>query len=239
MREKVKPYLPALLKFNELVAGFKLMIPIVVKLPPIDRANYFNDGYDSLLRGLYHRPKKIPFGVVRAIDELKAFCDAVTVGWRLWPDYSTGLYMMIDYLAEDTRIDDIKRIEPTFLLTLKEIASNEAWNNFMAAQILPSQAKKILIRFKKATNTVENEGKAVGQLDNLEKDLVSMMLGLKMRPEYGKNKICDGLDCVEIELTPGEFPHCGKCKQAVYHSKECQVKAWKAGHKKACKKQTE
>ena len=41
------------------------------------------------------------------------------------------------------------------------------------------------------------------------------------------------------DVQPGEkFKQCSKCKAQWYCSKECQVKAWKAGHKKDCKRTT-
>ena len=39
------------------------------------------------------------------------------------------------------------------------------------------------------------------------------------------------------DVQPGEkFKQCSKCKAGWYCSKECQVEAWKAGHKKDCKR---
>jgi len=41
------------------------------------------------------------------------------------------------------------------------------------------------------------------------------------------------------EVKAGEkFKQCSKCRAQWYCSKECQVEAWKAGHKKDCKRAT-
>ena len=38
-------------------------------------------------------------------------------------------------------------------------------------------------------------------------------------------------------VQPGEtFKQCTKCKAQWYCSKECQIEAWRAGHKKDCKR---
>ena len=41
------------------------------------------------------------------------------------------------------------------------------------------------------------------------------------------------------DVQPGEkFKQCSRCRAQWYCSKECQVEAWKAGHKKDCKRAT-
>ena len=45
-------------------------------------------------------------------------------------------------------------------------------------------------------------------------------------------------NCKRVAQTGEKFKQCSKCKAQWYCSKECQVEAWKAGHKKDCKRAT-
>ena len=45
-------------------------------------------------------------------------------------------------------------------------------------------------------------------------------------------------NCSKEAKTGEKFKQCSKCKAQWYCSKECQVEAWKAGHKKDCKRAT-
>ena len=45
--------------------------------------------------------------------------------------------------------------------------------------------------------------------------------------------------CQSQEKHRGEYKCCAKCKKAHYCSSECQVKAWKRGHKQECEEKSE
>ncbi|KLO20610.1 hypothetical protein SCHPADRAFT_897875 [Schizopora paradoxa] len=49
--------------------------------------------------------------------------------------------------------------------------------------------------------------------------------------ETQKRRQCDG--CQKMDFKDS-FQCCGKCKNAFYCSKECQLKSWKGGHKEQC-----
>jgi len=40
--------------------------------------------------------------------------------------------------------------------------------------------------------------------------------------------------CKRVEETLGSFKKCSRCKKVQYCGKECQLAAWKSGHKKEC-----
>ncbi|GAQ82366.1 hypothetical protein KFL_001090150 [Klebsormidium nitens] len=47
---------------------------------------------------------------------------------------------------------------------------------------------------------------------------------------------CSRPGCDKVETRPRDFQLCGSCKLAVYCGRECQRRAWKAGHKDTCQK---
>lgn len=47
-------------------------------------------------------------------------------------------------------------------------------------------------------------------------------------------KLCD--HCKKQEHVLGDFKQCNRCKNAVYCGRDCQLIAWRAGHKKVCLK---
>ena len=59
------------------------------------------------------------------------------------------------------------------------------------------------------------------------------------RPDL-KERVCVGGDkcdvCGKARSPDARLSVCTKCKLACYCSRECQVQAWKSGHKKACRK---
>ncbi|GAQ82370.1 hypothetical protein KFL_001090185 [Klebsormidium nitens] len=61
------------------------------------------------------------------------------------------------------------------------------------------------------------------------------MMGIQPA-ERKKATRCSGPGCDEAETRPGEFQMCGGCRLAVYCGKDCQRRAWKAGHKETCQK---
>lgn len=126
-------YTTALIKFNNAIPTFEAMVPSVVALSYRDRAAFVVEKYEEHLFALHDRPTHLLMGFLRDIDELATFCTAVTLGWRLWPDYWVGLQLMLNYLADETLIEDVKRVDTLFLATLKEIALKDGWRNCPAS----------------------------------------------------------------------------------------------------------
>ncbi|GAQ82367.1 hypothetical protein KFL_001090180 [Klebsormidium nitens] len=60
-------------------------------------------------------------------------------------------------------------------------------------------------------------------------------MGIKMA-DRKKATRCSGPGCDKVETRPREFQTCGGCKLAVYCGRDCQRRAWKAGHKETCQK---
>ncbi|GAQ79307.1 hypothetical protein KFL_000280120 [Klebsormidium nitens] len=49
-----------------------------------------------------------------------------------------------------------------------------------------------------------------------------------------ERRTCSNIGCGNTESVAGQFQVCGRCKLAVYCSKDCQKRAWKEGHKDLC-----
>lgn len=189
------------------------------------------DSYGCLIYPLYYRPKYLRMETVGGIDELKTYCKAVTVGWRLWPHHWTTFQHIIDYLSMYTLLEDVKRMETPFLLTLKDIAVKNENDSGFGGLFMAPQAKRIIFQWK---TPLPPGGIASMRMNPLM--LKAMLSGMKPGPGGPvEMEICGGIDCLEVETRVVTFPRCGKCKKVVYHSKECQRKAWHAGHKKVCK----
>jgi hypothetical protein len=56
--------------------------------------------------------------------------------------------------------------------------------------------------------------------------------GREDRYEPPPRRVCAG--CQQREAYFGKFRACGRCKKQHYCSRECQVRAWRAGHKGEC-----
>ena len=120
-----------------------------------ERANLVvRGGYEALLIGLHNRPAGLPFyssvGPHRVLesDDCMVFCDAVNIGWALWPDFSTGVLMILEYLEHSTDADVVNITKSAETLeTLKSIAANTSWpNNPMCGPIMAAAAKTLLAR---------------------------------------------------------------------------------------------
>jgi len=84
-------------------------------------------------------------------DELEVFCRAFRVGWNVWPDCWVGVLMMLDYMAEKFSTDDIDRLDPETLKTVKHIANTKSWpNNETCGAQLSTSAKNILGRHSRS-----------------------------------------------------------------------------------------
>ncbi|OXA39809.1 uncharacterized protein LOC110861001 [Folsomia candida] len=224
---KVQKYTVILVKFHEVIANYEAcIIQAATKTGGIGFV--YKGKYENLLEGLQDRPKDLKMDVVEGYDELATFCQAVMVGWRLWPDYWVGLQKIVDYLANDVLVEDVKRMERPFVLILKEIALHEMWpTDPVLGAGIASQAKKIVFRYKSTSPEVTT-------LLHVKTMLTVWSAGVTPKGDHVGKRICDGVGCLEVEGKTVTFPHCVKCKVEVYHSKRCQKKAWQAGHKKEC-----
>jgi len=74
---------------------------------------------------------------------------------------------------------------------------------------------------------------------NLFESIVSSFAGiLSLLLAKKLSALCDGPGCTKEEETSGVFKKCGQCKGPHYCSRECQVAAWKQGHKMVCQKES-
>lgn len=123
---KMETYTTFFIDFHAIIANYESAIANAINETGAFGIVY-KDKFENLLIGLADRPKNLKMGVVQDIDELTTFCRAVTAGWLLWPDYWLGLQKIVDYLANDVVIEDVKRMDREFLLILKKIATHEVW----------------------------------------------------------------------------------------------------------------
>ncbi|RKP15886.1 hypothetical protein ROZALSC1DRAFT_3716, partial [Rozella allomycis CSF55] len=45
---------------------------------------------------------------------------------------------------------------------------------------------------------------------------------------------CANVTCPKVESTEAPFSRCSRCKLAWYCSRDCQLAAWKSGHRHWC-----
>jgi hypothetical protein len=155
-------YVNALLKFHSKQKLFEEDILLLSTIAWEYRAHYVLKNYDQILRGLVDRPMGAGRMTSRAkgtIDELATFCNALCIGWKLWPDCWTGLEMMLDYFAMKMGTEDILRMSPETISVLNEIGSCTTWRNNPTAGsiVIAAQAKVIIKRYdEKCSFEVEN-----------------------------------------------------------------------------------
>lgn len=53
--------------------------------------------------------------------------------------------------------------------------------------------------------------------------------------DFSVEDVPECAQCGEPETESRKLSHCSRCKQVMYCTRECQRKAWKAGHKNACR----
>lgn len=118
-----KEYIDNLAKLDKSISTYQYLSALVELPLTKDRPTYMLDldEYEKLLLKLFYRPPYLRMGLVNQIDELKTFCAAVMIGWRFFRHNCIGLRKIIEYLAEDTLIEDIQRMERPFLVMLKDI----------------------------------------------------------------------------------------------------------------------
>eukprot|EP01063_Lacrimia_lanifica_P037594 TRINITY_DN7763_c0_g1_i1.p1 TRINITY_DN7763_c0_g1~~TRINITY_DN7763_c0_g1_i1.p1 ORF type:complete len:217 (+),score=33.20 TRINITY_DN7763_c0_g1_i1:74-724(+) len=148
-KEQMQMYVPALREFSGAKEMWRSRIQLAQGLPWRQRAELvIRGGYEALLYGLHDRPWYIPMAHKEkdGFDELLVFCEAVEIGWRLWPDSWTGLQMILDYLAEKTCDEDVRRIPPTAIAIFEEISVCAQWpNNRLCGPMMTQPAAKMLL----------------------------------------------------------------------------------------------
>lgn len=236
MLDQMRKYLPAMEDFRATRSMWRNRIPEFAGLS-MEAQHSAIRPYEKILFGVHARPQYMPF--VKSEDEFVDFCDALVIAWRLLPDAWVGLQMMIDYLAESTRNEDLAELGDTTLMVLKEIAKKKHWPNnpMLGPMMFSGQAKAILARVTR--DAPFHEATTVPSVR-----AINMVPGVGQPPRrpqgfnLDRRKLCANPACVEVE---GEekFKCCSRCKVKRYCSKACQTTHWRAGHKKECKAKTQ
>jgi len=174
------------------------------------------------------------------------FQHVLNISWELCADYWTGLHMLLDYFAEKAHADDLAKLEPTTLATLKEIAKCKLCpNNPLGAPMLSAAAKTIVARASRGVSFGAATTIPVARIAEARGPLPQMLQAVfapsqperkKKGLEFDARKVCDGPECREVEDVK-KFGFCSACKTVRYCSKDCQKKDWKK-HKLTCKKPT-
>jgi len=240
IQKQYRKYLKSLVGFRAVLPDFEEEIPRISELPWVERMDYVIQNYEKHLKGLHGRPKGMKMRTLQSgINEFQTFCTALRIGWKLWPDWWTGLQMMLDYLSEDTQTEDLEGLDFQTLAVLKEIAKCENWpnNQRCGPRMTAPQAKCILIRFERKCSFSGATGNpSFGQIGVLGfmsfvNPMSTSMNSLKQIVSF---RICDGITCFKVETQTVKFKMCGRCKKMFYCSTDCQKSSWKGGHKKEC-----
>ncbi len=81
---KYQKYTKALHKFNNEISKFEAIIPDINQLSYNKRVDFVIANYEKHLHGLHGRRKGIKMGTIDGMDELKSFCKAICIGWKLF-----------------------------------------------------------------------------------------------------------------------------------------------------------
>lgn len=232
-------YIPAFRAFLEQKEAWRAMIARIFDFSWQQRAHLVMSGYDELLWGLHDRPKGLPMMQLFGENEIQIFCDAIAIGWRLWPDSWTGLQMMLDYLAESMSSPDLAEIsdKSAFLAIIKEIAQHTDWpnNRLCGPMMTASAAKTILARISRNASFAQATTVSI----------VRCVAGLGFTPcqpdrgsprtsQCDARRICDNVTCINVEKDQVKFKKCADCMEVAYCSPACQRAHWVAIHKREC-----
>jgi len=235
-------YIPAFVDFLKQKDAWRAVIPRVRDFPWQNRARAVMGGYGDLLMGLHHRPRGLRMMKLVGEDELSAFCKAIEIGWRLWPDSWPGLQMMLDYLAESVSSSDLSKLhdDVDFLALIKDIAQTKDWpnNQRCGPMMTATSAKTILARVSHNTT--------FGQVTTIS--IVRRMAGIGFTPSQPNRAghahgslssmdtrlMCDNPTCINVEKDEVKFGKCSNCKKVAYCCTGCQLAHWKSIHKRAC-----
>jgi hypothetical protein len=156
LEDKCRKYVKALLDFSSKQKSFEEATVVAPAMPWEMRAEYVMKNYEDILWGLHDRPlgKMVSY---QGIDELETFCNALCIGWKLWPDCWVGLQMILDYLAENTCTQDICRLNQSTIDVLNEIRSCKTWRNnpVCGPSMTAAQANCLLKRYKNKCSFAE------------------------------------------------------------------------------------
>lgn len=190
-------------------------------------------GYEQRIISFSKRP---PLEMIRmnGYDELQEWCDAITLGWKLWADCWMGLHLLIDYVAVNLWSTDIARLSHSFLHIVKEMAvrtnwpNNPVWGRLMTA----SAAKCVLCRVSRKCSydeaCVVKIVRSVAYMHVTDESTFTTH-------DVDERKICFNKRCYKIEDNV-KFKICGGCKIGFsYCSKACQREHWNYEHRGMCK----
>ena len=212
---------------------WRSLIPKVSSMPFERKANLVGTKYEELLSGLHDRPRS-KLTKIDGEEELDVFCDALIIGWRLWPDCWCGLQMILDWLTEKLLDEDVALIKKETCVILKEIAQNNNWpNNPTFGNFTQGQAKTLLCRISRKCDFAHaTTVPIVRAMSNLRS--IPSQPDRKHKPyELDKRRTCNNVLCCNIEKDQ-KFKKCSKCKRVAYCSIECQKIHWKSNHKFNC-----
>ncbi|GAQ82777.1 hypothetical protein KFL_001240080 [Klebsormidium nitens] len=131
-----------------------------------------------------------------------------------------------------------KRFWSLDLRSLPKTAEYEVlFNLFKADKKALSRAVQVSKMFSKPSNDLFNIGCVETPKVRRRREQAGV-LGLGPPPErllpLLRCRKCSQPGCEKVESVAGTFQVCGRCKTAVYCSKDCQKRAWKEGHKDLC-----
>ena len=123
-----------------------------------------------------------------------------------------------------------------------------SWRSNIGDAVTVGQQEECLSELRKEISDiltkVENKGACQSTADFLDNSWVNTSSGIAV-PSHMQQELKDrisvgGDKCDVCSLTRATLGRtlncCSRCKLAYYCSKECQVSAWKNGHKQACRK---
>ena len=175
--------------------------------------------------------------------------EAVVLAWRLCPDITTGLQMLLDQFAEGPSQNiGLVAQDESMLTTIKSIASlRHSTNNPFCLGMLTTAAKTILSRVQTPGQSF-HAGTVSGPAAQL--DLHASQMGFPSlfpragtqplrrgneRNQEDRRRLCERPECAALESGATKFGKCSRCKKVAYCGKDCQKLDW-ARHKGSCKK---
>jgi hypothetical protein len=275
LEKNIRCYISALRHFEHYQNSSLLLqgiLPRIESLPPYTadpedaraRSHLLDMGvFGSNLMDLNDRPRSpFPFpglsllSPALAAAEFDLFLKALRLTWKILPDYSIGLHMLLDWLAETMDTEDIACLDQETIAVLKSITSARCSNSLME-MTLSSAAKTILARhsrkasFAQATTVgivrtfakIDETKSHIFDDDYEEKKAANLIAAINLEAVQPKRKqavfgdcrrICDHALCTNVESGEKKFPKCGACGMVAYCSKSCQKEHWKM-HKGDCK----
>lgn len=98
-------------------------------------------GLDSCLMNLVDRPPRgLENAVVEGMPVMNILQNALSLAWEIYPDYSMGLHMMVDYFAEKLTVQDARALSANTKATLKSIATATTRHPMWRSVVAPAAA---------------------------------------------------------------------------------------------------